>query len=60
MAMTPKEKQDAFKARNAKTLADLTALATKLGDENATLQKKLDAATRKIHSMEIELLKLQK
>jgi hypothetical protein len=60
MAMSNSEKQAAFKQRKEQAIIDLTTLSTKLANENTTLQKKLDAAMRKIHAMEIELLKLRK
>lgn len=60
MALSNSEKQAAFKARKEQSIADLTTLSTKLADENATLHKKLDAAMRKIHALEIEVIKLQK
>lgn len=60
MAMSNAEKQAAFKARKDQSLTDLTTLSAKLSAENTTLHKKLEAATRKIHALEIEVIKLRK
>lgn len=59
MAMTNAEKQAAFRAKREQEFNDLAEGFNLLSKENATLRAQLDAAQKKIHSLQIKNLKLK-
>lgn len=59
MPLTNAEKQAVFRAKREEELASLRANLAGLTNENAALRAQLDAAQKKISSLQIKILKLK-